>query len=73
MFEKNSYAYYDGLKFSVSRIVGDKIMLNFHDSKLLERYTDVIKWDRNDYFICVPLREITKFEQEWIPYNPPPV
>lgn len=73
VFEKNSYAYYDGLKFSVSRIVDDKIMLNFHDSKLLERYTNVIKWDRNDYFIYVPLREITRFEQEWIPYNPPSV
>ena len=71
VFEKNSYAYYDGLKFSVSHIVDDKIMLNFHDSKLLDRYTDAIKWDRNDYFIYVPLSEITKIEQEWLPYNPP--
>lgn len=75
LFEKVTYAYYDGCKFQASRITDDAILLNFSSQDLLNKYThqniDVIAYDRNDYYMYVPIKFITRIEQEWIPYTPP--
>lgn len=75
IFQKVTYAYYDGYKFKVSRITSDIIMLNFSSQDLLNKYSnqniDVIAYDRNDYYMYVPIKFITRIEQEWIPYTPP--
>ena len=75
LFEKVTYAYYDGRKFQASRITDDAILLNFSSQDLLNKYThqniDVIAYDRNDYYMYVPIKFITRIEQEWITYTPP--
>lgn len=74
VFQKATYAYYDGCKFKVTRIVGSLLMLNFSSIALSRRYcgrgVNVIQYNRQDYYMYVPLKDIERIEQEWIPCAP---
>ena len=73
VFQKATYAYYDGCKFKVSRITGSLMILNFSSIALSRRYcrrgVNVMQY-RQDYYMYVPLKDIERIEQEWIPCVP---